>query len=59
MNEPKRCPFCGGKPIVEKEYLVGHWVYQVRCEDCFGAGPMDTRKGKAIEFWNRRTKEED
>lgn len=54
MKEPNRCPFCGGAPIVEKEYLVGHWIYNVRCDGCYGSGPRCNTKGRAIELWNRR-----
>lgn len=58
MDEIKRCPFCDGEPTIDKEHLVGHWIYQVRCSRCFGAGPTWNVKKKAIDAWNQRVKEE-
>ena len=55
MEDLKRCPFCGGEPTVDRELLSSHWVYQVRCTQCFGSGPRINVKAKAIEAWNRRT----
>lgn len=55
MEDLKRCPFCGGEPTVDRELLSSHWVYQVRCTQCYGTGPRINAKAKAIEAWNRRT----
>lgn len=58
MVDLKRCPFCGGEPTVDRELLSGHWVYQVRCQECYGSGPRINVKAKAIEAWNNRAKED-
>lgn len=50
MTELKRCPHCGGKPMLVHEF----YSFVVECVDC-GASPMffcDTVK-EAAYFWNK------
>ena len=54
MKRPKKCPFCGGKGMLEK---MG-WPHHVYCVAC-GASVTSVKNGEegeaeAIEKWNRR-----
>ncbi len=51
--EIKRCPFCGGEAVVEREYYVlsEDELFGVVCEDC--GGWCETPQ-EAIEAWNKR-----
>lgn len=59
------CPFCGS----EDTSVVDMWddgkTCYVRCNDCFGSGPMNNpntenanmSKAEAIEWWNHNARE--
>lgn len=52
-NELKPCPFCGGKPKVEREEN-DDWIVWCRCGCVLGAfGASD----EAEDAWNRRANE--
>ena len=63
MSEMKPCPFCGGKPRLQK-YESGHdepfVSWRVVClgpdGGCFGtAGILEDEQQDAIDAWNTRT----
>ena len=68
MNEPelKPCPFCGGKAELyeseaynlKTETKEKNIRWFVMCEQCT-ALTCGALKGKAIEAWNRRVKDDD
>lgn len=49
----KPCPFCGGKPYVEKDTEDN---MTVDCQECFASGPFSYTEEEAIKAWNRRAK---
>ena len=51
MSELKRCPFCGGEPLLEHDDLC-NWF--VRCKKCFCRTPMSISKFFPITIWNTR-----
>lgn len=58
MPEVKPCPFCGAKPILDKnENYNGETIYQVYCPS--SVVRVETtwfdNEEAAIEAWNRRT----
>lgn len=61
MAELKPCPFCGGKPQLDHEYM-GVCVYsKIRCTDCGATikpikiSACESSDEKAICAWNRRS----
>ena len=58
-EELKRCPFCGGFPILQYEYSKSYnrYLYFVICQVCSaqcGATPFDDI---AVVRWNERVQE--
>lgn len=60
MEELKRCPFCGNKPILSTwidESLYSHdevSYYQVVCYSCDAQTSSSEDKQEAIGAWNKR-----
>lgn len=56
MPEPKSCPFCGGKTIVEENHNRFTEWYLCSCPKCHVSqtGNGYSSKFEAIEAWNRR-----
>jgi Lar family restriction alleviation protein len=52
MSELRRCPFCGGEPVVE-----GAEYYWVHCNDCKAETRGVHSKSLAISLWNNRVGE--
>ena len=54
----KPCPFCGGKPFVNKcRDVKGNRFYSVKCH-CGVLTRFHDRQHKVIEVWNRRAADE-
>ena len=58
MTELRRCPFCGGKALVDSAVDYDDDIYSeifvVECVDCgASSNGYDTEK-EAIEHWNKR-----
>lgn len=53
MDEPKKCPFCGGEPFLEDSQRKEE-IYVMQCTECFGEGPIGWTKAEAIAAWNHR-----
>lgn len=51
VSKIKPCPFCGGKPIVDKNQN------SVYCADCHMGTPWTDSIEDAIKTWNRRVGE--
>ena len=50
----KPCPFCGGKPYVQKSLDVcNNKFYAVKCS-CGVLTRFKDRRYKAVQMWNRR-----
>lgn len=59
IDKLKPCPFCGGKPFIDKDKCFdGTFVYQISCvnRECDVSIKTKWRatKKEAIEAWNRR-----
>jgi len=57
----KACPFCGGKPLLNKRLREGcadgepdAWAYFVICRSCAAQGPWYKSPGNAERFWDMR-----
>lgn len=52
----KRCPFCGGKAIIEQEKDILFSAFSVRCEKCDMKQPFGkySSEREAIKAWNNR-----
>lgn len=48
----KLCPFCGGRPLMEKDPLA----YWITCWDCGMGSFGSTSKAHVVEAWNKRKK---
>lgn len=60
-NELKRCPFCGGEALLQKQRVNGddRFTYSwVLCIDCLGQTRRYLSAKSAIETWNRRWPDE-
>lgn len=64
FDEPKPCPFCGGKnPIVVKDVqypdtpYTRTW-YAIECNLCDATGDWDLGESGALEKWNTRPGED-
>lgn len=53
MAEMKPCPFCGGKPCIQKCFGRNRKSYSVQCS-CGILTRYQDRQYKATELWNRR-----
>ena len=58
MNILKKCPFCGGEPvIIRHEYTGAKDTFGVKCNQCKSQGnQFYTELEDAIYMWNRRQK---
>lgn len=57
MAELKPCPFCGGKPYIQKSLDVArNKFYSVKCH-CGVLIHFQDKQYKAVEIWNRRVGE--
>ena len=58
MNILKKCPFCGGEPvIIRHEYTGLKDTFGVKCNQCKSQGnQFYTELEDAIYMWNRRQK---
>ena len=58
----KRCPFCGGKPMLQwvrfGEPSEGDQTY-VKCVDCHARSAIATNEVESNAEWNRRTDSEE
>lgn len=54
MSEHKKCPFCGGKALIESVEKVGVTEYFSICTCCAAEGPWHTSEAAAWAAWNRR-----
>lgn len=61
MDEMKPCPFCGGKGDCNNSALRigGVFKWTVECLGCGLVTPGFETEEEAIEFWNRRTENEE
>ena len=50
MTEPKKCPFCGREPIVEK--CDAEWF--IRCKCGIEQSKLYRQRCDAVREWNRR-----
>mgnify|MGYP002523511239 CR=1 FL=1 len=48
----KRCPFCGGDPKLDFDYMIG--IYWVWCTKCFAETCGSKDRFVAVEYWDRR-----
>lgn len=55
-NKLKPCPFCGGI-FIRTSRIGNNGEYASWCENCMANGPLQFRRSKAIEVWNRREEE--
>lgn len=53
MNEPERCPFCGGMAMVAT--MQSDNMKMVCCVECLAHGRLCYTEEEAIAAWNRRT----
>ena len=60
-EDPKPCPFCGGKARLQATLRDGHtpgedgaWAYHLRCQSCACEGPWAKSVGWATRLWNMR-----
>lgn len=61
-RELKTCPFCGSRNvqiIEDNPYNLFSRCYKVMCFKCKATSALAETKGMAIEFWNRRVKNEE
>lgn len=63
MCKLKRCPFCGGEPIISKYdpydgYQGDCTIYRIQCRRC-GVTVKCSFRDTAIILWNKRVKEID
>jgi len=50
-KEIKPCPFCGGKPELQKPFNSTYKY--VACQSCMAQGPKSVNEEYAIEWWTR------
>ena len=53
------CPFCGAAPKSYRQKIAQRLMYHIQCENDEGCDVSPgtiafTRKGEAVEMWNRR-----
>jgi len=64
FDEPKPCPFCGGKnPIIVRDVQYpdtpnARTWYAVECNVCDATGDWDLGESGALEKWNTRPDED-
>lgn len=52
------CPFCGGEAELQiRPNAMSKWRHSVGCAStsCGASGPVEDRKHRAVDEWNRRT----
>ena len=59
MCKLKRCPFCGGEPIISKcdpyyGYQGDCTIYKIQCRKC-GVTVRSSFRDTCINLWNHRT----
>ena len=61
MDNLKKCPFCGGKPVIETriQHSEGNNVVVIRCEVCGASTKLfnESETDKGYRMWNMRVGE--
>lgn len=52
---PKSCPFCGGRPLIERSPVAG--LFAVRRSQCRAHSPFRVFAFEAVAAWNWRVGE--